>query len=387
MRSGACPTYRPVTWREQEPSPAPTYCSGVASIGRVTTSKRVSLALGGGGARGYAHIGVLQVLEEQGYEVVGLAGTSMGALVGGVYAAGKLDEFTDWASNLGQRDLFKYLDPTLRGPGGLKGGRIMSLVSELLDGVRIEELPMPYTAVATDLLARKEVWFQEGPLETAVRTSIALPTFMTPVMLNGRLLADGSMMNPVPIAPLSGLDADLSIAVNLSGDPDGPAQVTLKRRESADPRPVAEWQEKIRRTASQVFGQDTGRRIAGWFSRDDAEAEHTDESVAADEVEEHGKTPVPETGDGFDELPADLGMLALMELSLDAMQSVLTRYRFASYPPDVMVTMPKTICRTLDFHRGAEMIEVGRQYATRALARYEEDRTEVVGSTDRPEVG
>lgn len=364
----------------------------VVSIDDVTTSKRVSLALGGGGARGYAHIGVLQVLEEQGYEVVGIAGTSMGALVGGVYAAGRLDEFTEWARGLGQRDLLKYLDPTLRGPGGLKGGRIMALVSDLLDGVRIEELPVPYTAVATDLLARKEVWFQEGPLETAVRTSIALPTFMTPVMLNGRLLADGSMMNPVPIAPLSGLDADLSIAVNLSGDPDGPAQVTLKRRESADPRPVAEWQEKVRRTASQIFGQDTGRRIAGWFSREDSDAENTEEPretdhVSREVVEEHGKTPVPESGDDFDELPADLGMLALMELSLDAMQSVLTRYRFASYPPDVMVTMPKTICRTLDFHRGAEMIEVGRQYATRALMRYEEDRAEVVSLAERPEVG
>lgn len=351
----------------------------------VSPSKRVSLALGGGGARGYAHIGVIQVLEEQGYEIIGIAGTSMGALVGGVYAAGRLDSFTEWAAGLGQRDLIKFLDPTLRGPGGLKGARIMALVSELLDGVRIEELPMPYTAVATDLLARKEVWFQEGPVDMAVRTSIALPTFMTPVMLNGRLLADGSMMNPVPIAPLSGLDADLSIAVNLSGDPDGPAQVSLRRRESADPRPVAEWQERVRRTASQVFGQDTGRRIAGWFSRKDDEgsaatdsdAPETLEEAEADAASEHGKTPVPETGRGFDELPSDLGMLDLMELSLDTMQSVVTRYRFASYPPDVMVTMPKTICRTLDFHRGAEMIEVGRQYATRALARYEEDRAEV----------
>ena len=342
----------------------------------MTSRKRVALALGGGGARGYAHIGVIQVLEEHGYEVVGIAGTSMGALVGGVHAVGKLDEYADWVSTLRTRDVLRLLDPSLRSPGTIKGHRVMARVSELLDGVRIEELPVPYTAVATDLLGRKEVWFQEGPVDMAIRASIALPTFIPPVVLNGRLLADGVMMNPVPIAPLSGLDVDLTVAVNLSGAPSTPTHVSV-RKESSDPRPVTEWQERLRRTASQVFDNETGRRLTTWLSarRDEGRDEGRDE-VHEHEEPEHSPAPeaAPEHVDpGFDELPGDLGMLDVMELSLDVLQSVVTRYRLASYPPDVMITMPKSICKTLDFHRGGEMIEVGREYATKALARHEED--------------
>src|SRR5690606_19397238 len=127
-------------------------------------------------------------------------------------------------------------------------------------------LPMPFTAVATDLLSRKEVWFQDGPADMAVRASIALPSFITPEMLNGRLLADGVMTNPVPIAPLSGLDVDLVVAVNVNGTPRDPSIRAGRVHESADPRPVAEWQEKLRRTASQVFDNETGRRLSTWLA-------------------------------------------------------------------------------------------------------------------------
>lgn len=325
----------------------------------MTTGKRIALALGGGGARGYAHIGVVRVLEERGYEVVGIAGTSMGSLVGALHAKGVLGEYEQWVSRLTQRDVIRLLDPTLRSPGAIKGDRVMARVSELLAGARIEDLPMPFTAVATDLLGRKEVWFQEGPVDMAVRASIALPSFFTPVMLNGRLLADGGMMNPVPIAPLSGLDVDLVVAVNVNGTPVGAERV----RESADPRTESEWQERLRRTASQVFDSETGRRITSWLAARRAETTHP-------EIESDESTGLPaheEAGGSFEGLPADLGMLSVMELSLDALQSVVTRYRLASYPPDVMITMPKDICKTLDFHRAAEMVEVGRTYAERAL--------------------
>lgn len=163
----------------------------------------MALALGSGGARGYAHIGVIQVLEEQGFEIVGISGSSMGALVGGLHAAGRLDAYTEWVSSLTQRDVLRLLDPSLRAAGVIRGDRVMAHVSDLLEGALIEDLPIPFTAVATDLLARKEVWFQRGPVEAAIRASIALPSFITPVMLNGRLLADGGMMNPIPLAPLT----------------------------------------------------------------------------------------------------------------------------------------------------------------------------------------
>lgn len=358
----------------------------MASIGVVTSPTRISLALGGGGARGYAHIGVIQVLEERGYEIVGVSGTSIGALVGGIHAAGQMETFTDWVTSLTTRDMLRLLDPSLRTPGALKGHRLMARVNELLEDVRIEDLPIPYTAVATDLLARKEVWFQEGPLPMAIRASIALPTLFAPVMLNGRLLADGVMTDPVPIAPLSGLDVDLVVAVDLSGLPVGTASgPRIRTHESSEPRPMSEWQDKFRRTASQVMDNDTLRTLTTWLTsrRGDSEVAADlatltadPDGITADRVDVDNDSlshemAAPEVvqAPGFDELPSELGVFDVMELSLDVLQSVVARYRLASYPPDVMITMPKNIGKTLDFHRGAELIEIGRTYATEALDR------------------
>lgn len=346
----------------------------MTSIDAVTSPTRVSLALGGGGARGYAHIGVIQVLEEHGYEIVGISGTSIGALVGGIHAAGQMETFTDWVTSLTTRDMLRLLDPSLRTPGALKGHRLMARVNELLEDVRIEDLPIPYTAVATDLLARKEVWFQEGPLPMAIRASIALPTLFAPVMLNGRLLADGVMTDPVPIAPLSGLDVDMVIAVDLSGLPTGASTGARTRTlESSEPRPMSEWQDKFRRTASQMMDSDTVRTLTTWLTARRGEQEDGDpEDQGTNEPAALTADPQPVTDDvdhlpEFDELPSELGVFDVMELSLDVLQSVVARYRLASYPPDVMITMPKNICKTLDFHRGAELIEIGRTYAEEAL--------------------
>ena len=178
---------------------------------------RVALALGSGGARGYAHIGVIEVLEERGYDIVTVAGSSMGALVGGLHAAGQLEAYAQWVLGLSQRDVLRLLDPSPSAPGVIRAEKIMAKVRELLAGRLIEDLPIPFTAVATDLLARKEVWFQEGPVDVAVSASIAMPSIITPVMLNGRLLADGGIMNPVPIAATVATRADVTVAVSLSG--------------------------------------------------------------------------------------------------------------------------------------------------------------------------
>jgi NTE family protein len=177
---------------------------------------RVALALGGGGARGYAHIGVIQVLEERGYEIAGVAGTSMGALVGGLHAAGQLEAYTDWVHTLTQRDVLRLLDPSFRAPGAIRAAKVLEEVAELLGDLRIEDLPIPFTAVATDLLAGREVWFQRGPVDVAIRASIALPSFITPVMLHGRLLADGGLLTPIPVAATAAIPADLTVAVSLS---------------------------------------------------------------------------------------------------------------------------------------------------------------------------
>ena len=315
-------------------------------------SKRVALALGSGGARGYAHIGVIQVLEERGYEIAGISGTSMGALVGGLHAAGRLAPYAEWVGQLNQRDVLRLLDPSFKAPGAIRGEKIMARVSELLDDITFEELDIPFTAVATDLLARKEVWFQSGRVDSAIRASVALPSFITPVMLNGRLLADGGMMNPVPIAPLSSLQADLTVAVLLSGDATAEEPSKAPATESADERPEPEWQGRLRRGLGQVLESDTVRRVTARFDSGRGDADDEDELPLVDERTE---------------LPSGLGMLDVMQLSIEAMQSVVARYRMASYPPDILIEVPRNAARTLDFHRGAEMIALGRELTDRAL--------------------
>ncbi|MEZ5096776.1 MAG: patatin-like phospholipase family protein [Nocardioides sp.] len=227
---------------------------------------RIALALGSGGARGYAHIGVIQVLEEAGYEIAAVAGTSMGALVGSLHAAGALPAYTEWVSGLSGRDVLRLLDPSVRAGGAIRGDKVLARVGELLAGALIEELPIPFTAVATDLLARKEVWFQRGPVEVAVRASIALPSVFTPVLLNGRLLADGGLLNPLPLDPMTSVEADATVAVSLAGDPMAQSGRALEV-DTAERRPTEEWLERFRRSAAQVLDRDQRRaltrRLAG----------------------------------------------------------------------------------------------------------------------------
>jgi NTE family protein len=326
----------------------------------VPAPTRVALALGSGGARGYAHIGVIQAIEERGYEIVNIAGTSMGALVGGLHAAGQLDPYTDWVTHLTQRDVLRLLDPSLKSPGAIRADKILARVRELLGGALIEDLPVPFTAVATDLLARKEVWFQRGPVDAAIRASIALPSIITPVMLNGRLLADGGLLNPVPIAPTAASGADLTVAVSLAGEVEDHRGRTPVSESSA-PRPTEEWLERFRRTATQVLDRDLVRNVTARIrSIRPGSGPGEVDGLVEDTVEE-----VVEEVYGV--LPPGLRTLDVMELSLDTMQALVTRYRLAGYPPDLLVSVPKNACRTLDFHKAGELVDLGRRLAEEAL--------------------
>ena len=170
---------------------------------------RVALALGSGGARGYAHIGVIEELHERGHEIVGIAGSSMGALVGGLEAAGRLDQYTAWASSLTQRAILRLLDPSLTTAGVLRAEKVLEAVREILGDVTIEQLPIPFTSVATDLITGRSVWLQRGPVDDAIRASIAIPGIITPHVLDGRLLADGGILDPIPMAPIAAVNAEL----------------------------------------------------------------------------------------------------------------------------------------------------------------------------------
>ncbi|MET8833197.1 patatin-like phospholipase family protein [Micromonospora sp. NPDC004540] len=295
----------------------------------------MALALGGGGARGYAHIGVIQILEERGFDIAGVAGSSMGALVGGLYAAGKLDAYADWVQTIGYREVLRLLDPAVRAPGAFRADKVMTRVGELLDGVRIEQLPLPFTAVATDLLARRAVWFQDGPLDIAVRASIALPLMITPVMVNGRLLADGGLMDPLPMAPTASIPADAVVAVSLNGARTT-SQPAAPVRESADPHPTR-----------------------GRWNQSDV--------PVPDRVGAAVKTITTGSGEATS-LPAGLRAPDIVSLSIEAVEDLLIRYRLAGHPPDLLIEIPTDACRGHEFHRAIEMIEVGRRAAVAALA-------------------
>lgn len=179
----------------------------------------VSLVLGSGGARGLAHIGVIHVLEERGYSISSIAGCSVGALVGGIYAAGKLREYEEWVRKLTKFDMVNLMDIAWVGGGLVKGDKIINRMRDLVGDCQIEELPIPFTAVATELQSGREVWLNEGPLFDAIRSSCSLPIFFTPAKYREKMLVDGGVVNPVPIAPVFDDHTDITIAVNLGGRP------------------------------------------------------------------------------------------------------------------------------------------------------------------------
>ena len=307
--------------------------------------KRVALVLGSGGARGYAHIGAVQVLKERGYEIAAIAGTSVGAVIGGLEAAGKLEEYVEWVTSLNARDVLMLMDASPFGAGAIRLERVLARMSDILDGARIEELPIPYTAVATDLGARREVWFTSGPVDVAIRASVAIPGAITPIMVNGRLLVDGGVLNPVPMDAVLSADADFTLAVSLSGWT--PTNFASPSRESSETEPPNEWLDRFLKGASGIFENDLVASVLARFGGG-------------------RETPEP-TPRYFEAAPAGLGIPQVTGMALDTMSALITRFRLASQPPDVLVTVPNAAARTMDFHRASELIDLGRELTQAAL--------------------
>ncbi|MGG5257791.1 patatin-like phospholipase family protein [Phycicoccus avicenniae] len=315
--------------------------------------RRVALALGAGGARGYAHIGALQVIEECGYEVVAVAGTSMGALVGGLHAAGRLDAYTEWVTGLTQYDVWRLLDMNLGGGGAIRAERIFSKVGDILGGALIEDCAIPFTAVATDLNHRREVWFQRGPVATAIRASVAIPSLVTPIVVDGRLLVDGGLMNPVPIEPTAAVMSDLTVAVSLQAGHSQGMPVAPVRT----PGPIAGSVRSLTHRVSALMG---GGSHASTEAPDAASGEEVEPVT-------EGASPASVAAPGYAPAPKDLASTEIFNRSFDTMAALITRYRMASNPPDVLVSVPSDACRTMDFHRASEMIALGRELTATAL--------------------
>lgn len=326
----------------------------------------MALALGSGGARGYAHIGVIEALRARGFEIVGITGSSMGAMIGGLQAAGRLDEFADWAKSLTQRTILRLLDPSITAAGVMRAEKILEAVRDILGEVTIDELPIPYTAVATDLLAGKSVWFQHGPLDEAIRASIAIPGVIAPHEVGGRLLADGGILDPLPMAPLAAVNADLTIAVGVSG-----SEVIGKRE--PEPGATADFLNRMVRSTSALLDASAVRSLLdrptarAVLSRFGADTWSDEESASGqdDAVDEALEVP-------------KLGSFEVMYRAFDIAQSALTRHMLSAYPPDLLIEVPRSTCRSLDFHRAAEVIDIGRMLADRALAALEATTEEPV---------
>jgi NTE family protein len=319
------------------------------------TKPTVSLVLGSGGARGYAHIGAIEELCAQGYDIRSIAGSSMGALVGGVYVAGKLDAYREWVSALQRMDVLRLLDWTFRGGGLIKGDRIVDKLRELIGDVTIEELPIPYTAVAVDLIAQREVWFSRGSLFDAIRASIAIPTVFRPHRYQGRTLVDGGLLNPVPITPTLRDLTDCTIAVDLNAPgetPDGisadapidPAQIEPVR----DGTPiVADATESENGAPPTPLGykQKLSELLGGLMERREKKAEENDS-----------------------------GLLETFARSLDVVQATITRFKLAAQPPDLVVSIPRNAAAFYEFHRAPELIELGRVRTREALRDFRPER-------------
>ncbi len=290
------------------------------------TGQTVSLVLGSGGARGLAHIGIIHWLEEHGYQIRSIAGCSIGALVGGIYAAGKLDEYEAWVRAVGRLDIVNLMDLSWSNSGLIKGDKIIDTLTDLVGKTDIENLPIRFTAVAANIDDNKEVWLDKGPLFDAIRASISLPLLFTPVELNGDRLIDGGVLNPVPIAPTFSDQTDLTIAVNLSGEP-----IVLKQ----PPEPISE---------EDLESMPLHQRIVSYIS---------------------DLTDTVSNQRGFDWEAYDIAHQAF-----DAMQTTIARQKLAAYPPDLTIDIPRNVCSTLEFHRAAEMIELGYNTAQRVIPQH-----------------
>lgn len=286
--------------------------------------RSVSLVLGSGGARGLAHIGVIEFLNANDFEIRCIAGASMGALIGGIYAAGKLDVYTRWVTELSRNDVVRLLDLSF-GRGGLfKGDRIMTVLEDLIGDRNIEDLGVDFTAVATDIDDGKEIWLRRGPLFDAIRASIAFPTVFTPHEYHGRRLVDGGLVNPLPIAPTLIDETDVTIAVSLAG----------KKDPELDAHPSA--------GSEQAKNPDARKRIAQFI-------EGLQRMLGSRESHE-------------------MGMFDIIAKSIDTMQAGITRSKLAAYSPDIVIEIPGNACNFFEFHRARELIGIGRRKAEQALA-------------------
>jgi NTE family protein len=293
-----------------------------------TTRPVIGLALGGGAARGFAHIGVLRTLIAHGIVPDVIVGTSIGAVVGGCYAAKEMDNLESWARTLTVRGVLSYLDISLSGSGLISGGHLASRLESGLKESRIDDLPIRFAAIATEFNTGHEIWLTRGRLSDALRASYALPGIFPPVLIGGRWLVDGALVNPVPVSAARALGARLVIAVNLNSDLFG--RGTIIASHGSDDSDIVSAAAKPNGIRGMFSGERSLRRQ--FFGR-------------------RGRPGLP----------------TVMVEAFNVMQDRITRARLAGDPPDVLISPRLGAIGWFDFHRAGEAVDIGAEAAEKAM--------------------
>lgn len=296
-------------------------------------SKNVALVLSSGGARGLAHIGVIDELQARGYNITSIAGSSMGALVGGLFAAGKINEFKEWVITLNKKDVLSLIDFTLTTKGFVKGDKVFERMRKLnlIPDINIEDLPIPYAAVAVDILNNKECVFQSGSLLKAIRASISIPSVFTPVSLDNGLLVDGGVLNPLPLKLVKRNSNDLLVAVDLN---------------------ALNAYEKPKLPKKKVSTENQNERFAALIRKWDELFGHNQKPKS---IKEKKATP------------QSIGYFDVLMRSVLLMQSKLTTYSTEITPPDVLVPISKDSSTVFEFYKAEELIAYGKEMCAKAL--------------------
>ncbi|HAH57355.1 MAG: patatin-like phospholipase family protein [Lentimicrobiaceae bacterium] len=281
-------------------------------------SKSVALVLSSGGARGLAHIGAIDALLERSYQIKAIAGTSMGSVVGGMYACGKLEEFKKFITSLSRLDVYRLMDIAISKKGLIKGERVFSEMKSIVGDVRIEDLPIPFAAVSADLINHSAVIFTKGDLIAALRASSAIPSLVLPVSINEALLVDGGIVDPLPIEHVMRTSDDLLVAINVNAP-----------RKNVEIE--AEPDSRYKRLRQQIV--------------------------------QHWPNLLSETQK---KLPVG-GMIDIMSSSFELMQHKLTLSTLQYHTPDILVSLPVNLADTFDFHRAAEIIQTGYEAMSEQL--------------------
>ena len=282
----------------------------------------ISLVLSSGGSKGLAHIGAINELEKQGFQISSVSGSSIGSVIGGLYAMGKLPEYTVWVKTLNKKAIWGLMDFTISTYGLLKGEKVFDKMKTFIPDMPIEKMNIPFAAVATDILNEKEVVFKSGSFYEAVRASVAIPTILTPVKHKGTILVDGGILNPVPIEHVARNENDILVVVSLYGE-----------KKDIDKKST------ITKDKTQISSKFTG--LFKNISR------------------------VMNTGD-----KKSLGYFSLLNASTSAMVHKMAKQNIEKYKPDIIISIPYDTSGTFDFHKAEKLIKMGESAANKEISKY-----------------